>query len=119
MFEKIMARVGKLKPHTPGHFAPTAPDGLDDHRDKKNALGKAFSARIFVAGFEIFDLFITPSGLATSAEATGDSKTTNGKQSEPPPRSVHVSRAPRPRPGIMLAEGVTIPISKTLNSEGV
>jgi hypothetical protein len=109
---------GKLGPNAPGHFTPTAPDSLNDHGDERDALGQAFRTRILVAGFEI----LVPTGdtvrvgsisVQAQAEATGDREIPSGRRAKPPPRDVHVSRTPRPWPGVMLVEDAAILVSGT------
>ena len=109
---------GKLGPNAPGHFTPTAPDSLNDHGDERDALGQAFRTRFLVAGFEI----LVPTGdtvrigsisVQAQAEATGDREIPSGRRAKPPPRDVHVSRTPRPWPGVMLVEDAAVLVSGT------
>ena len=109
---------GKLGPNAPGHFTPTAPDSLNDHRDERDALGKAFRTRVLVAGFEVFvptgdTVRVGSSSVQAQAEATGDSEIPSGWRAQPPPRDVHVSRTPRPWPGVMLVEDTAVLVSGT------
>ena len=96
--------------HTPGNFTPTAPDGLNHHGEERDALGGALGAGILMAALQV----LVPAGNSVSesgvsvqpqAKATGDGKVPSGGRAQPPPRNIHVSRAPRSRSGVLLAAG--------------
>ena len=66
-----------VKSLTPGHFTPTAPDGLNHHGEERDALGGALGAGILMAALQVLipaGNSINDSGVSVQpqAEATGD-----------------------------------------------
>ena len=51
--------------------------------------------------------------VQAKAGATADSKNLGGTRAQAPPRDVHISRASRSRPGVLLTESAAILVSGT------